>query len=150
MEAGERFAYSVNGDRFTGSFASRNEALQAAITHARQMPDPPLAVFVGRLVPVLPATRGHAGHVIEHMRERAAAENRRAVEQSLGRITREQAAELDESLSQVIHQWVRRHFEAAASDVEAISEHPVPFPPEMPSPASDEVNEIGESRFPGE
>jgi hypothetical protein len=150
MAEKDQFAYSLTGEDYTGSFLTRAIAADAAIKHARRLQDPPLTVYVGRLSPALPDTHGHARPLIESMRRRAAAENRPATGQYLSQVTPEQVDELDEALAAAICQWLKQHGPPALFHVEAISEHPVPFPPEVNSGPTDEVHEIGETGFTGE
>src|SRR5438552_18522434 len=64
-----RYAYSLNGENYTGAFSSREEALNAAIEAAR---DPmnviqPQTVFVARRVEPDPHAAGHAKTILREM-----------------------------------------------------------------------------------
>jgi hypothetical protein len=150
MARSDRFAYSLTGDHYIGMYPTREQARDAAIAHARQVEDPPLTVYVGRLIPALPDCHGHARVVIDHMRERASLENRPETVEHLDSVNAAEIDELDKALAEAIHRWLKQHGPAALFEVEAISEHTVPFPPEVRSGPTDEVHEIGETRFPGE
>ena len=64
-----RFAYSLNGENYTGAFAAREEALAAALDAAQDPmnTNPPQSVFVAKRVEADPHAAGHARTVLREM-----------------------------------------------------------------------------------
>jgi hypothetical protein len=127
-----RYAYSMNGEDYVGSFTAREAAEAAALEAARRSAEPPVTVFVGRIVAAVPATSGHAREVLSHMRY-------------LANLSAAQVEELDCELEKTIVSWLNKHeLMPQCFRVEAISEHPVPATPENHVlPRADEVHDLG-------
>ena len=138
-----RYAYSLDRETFLGQFETRAEALKAALVAARQKPEPPTEVYVGRKTAADAQVCGHAEHVIEHMIDRA-----KAAGDGAGRylqlVSEQEEADLDAMLAQTITAWLKMHNRMPESfSIEAISEHSVPNPPKSSNGQVDEVTEIG-------
>ena len=127
-----RFAYSLNGENYTGAFASREEALAAALAAAR---DPmglslsPQSVFVARRAEADPHTSGHAKTILREMAWQAHDEVGAPARSYLTQLTDEQVRSLDGAIENVLLDWLRKNeLLPTYFKVEAISEHPVPLP----------------------
>jgi len=147
-----RFGYSLYGDHFSGSYATREAALAAAVAAARSEAEPPLTVYVGRLVAVDPEAAGHAEHVIARMRDCARATGVEGSELYLRGVTETQEADLDRAIAAAVGLWLQHHnLMPGATDVQGVSEHPVPATP-MASASRDgrEVATLGTSDYAGE
>jgi len=145
-----RFAYSLNGENYTGDFASRDQALAAALDAAR---DPlnlaqPQTVFVGRRVDPDTHTVGHARTILRTMAWQAHDEVGAPAANYLNKLSDGPIAELDAAVAHVVSDWLRRHdLLPKYFTVEGISEHPVPPPPSVNGRAVDtrEVHQVGQS-----
>lgn len=119
------FAYSLDGNLYHGSFASRKEARLAGFEAARQQVEPPGVIYVARVQPVDPKASGLAAHVIHEMNRRfrdTTGETRYLMD-----ITDAQRQQLDRQLEQTILQWLTANqLLPQGQQVEAISEYPVP------------------------
>jgi hypothetical protein len=140
-----RYAFSLNREHYTGSFATRDEALTAAIEAARRSEDSPQTVYVGRRVPGDPMAAGHARAILANMNARARAEFGDAGSAYLASLSRHQIENLDKSLELVIRGWLEHNeLLPAFSKLESISQHSVPS--RIAQPPTDnfaEVHEIG-------
>jgi len=122
-----KYAFSLNGEHYRGSFESRDEALREAISAARRSVDTPLSVYVGRRVPGDVKASGHARAVLANMTARARDEYGDAGASYLAGITKPQIEKLDEALQMVIQGWLQQNELAPTfSKIEAIGEYPVP------------------------
>ena len=122
-----RYAYSVHGEKFLGSYPTREEAVARAVEVARMQPCPPSSVFVGKRVPGDPQAKNLAKNVIRLMRERALGAVGDEAEGYLAGVTKEQEADLDQALAGAVEGWLERNELAPTFfKVEAISEHLVP------------------------
>ncbi len=144
-----RYAYSLNGENYTGAFASREEALDAALADAR---DPlklePQSVFVARRVEADPHAAGHARTLLREMAWQAHDEVGAPAANYLQQLRHDQIAELDGAIETVLYDWLRKHdLLPTFFKAEGISEHPVPPLPSMNGDSSDsrEVHQVGES-----
>jgi hypothetical protein len=145
-----RFAYSLNGENYTGDFASRDQALAAALDAAR---DPlnlaqPQSVFVGRRVEPDPHTAGHAKTILRAMAWQAHDDVGSPAANYLNQLSDDQVAELDGAVEQILQDWLRRHdLLPKYFKVEGISEHPVPMPKGLNGRAPDtrEVHQVGQT-----
>ena len=144
-----RFAYSLNGENYTGSFATREQALDAALTDAR---DPlklePQTVFVARRVEADPHAAGHARSVLREMAWQAHDEVGASAANYLQQLRQDQISELDGAIENVLYEWLRKHeLLPTYFKAEGISEHPVPPLPSIYGKASDsrEVHQVGQS-----
>jgi hypothetical protein len=144
-----RYAYSLNGENYTGAFATREEALDAALADAR---DPlklePQTVFVARRVEADPHAAGHARSVLREMAWQAHDEVGAPAANYLQQLRPDQIKELDSAIENVLYEWLRKHeLLPTFFKAEGISEHPVPPLPSMNGKASDarEVHQVGQS-----
>src|SRR6476646_10612997 len=118
-----RYAYAVNGENYTGTYAAREEALSTALEAAADPMNlnPPQTVFVGRRVEADPHASGHARTLLREMAWQA------HDEVGAGAIR-----ELDGAIENVLYDWLRRHeLLPTYFRVEGISEHPVPTPAQV-------------------
>src|SRR3954468_24838671 len=141
-----RYAYSLNGENYTGAFATREQALDAALTAAR---DPlklePQTVFVARRVEADPHAAGHARTVLREMAWQAHDEVGAPAANYLQKLSQNQIDELDGAIESVLYEWLRKHeFLPTYFKAEGISEHPVPPLPSMNGKPSDarEVHQV--------
>jgi hypothetical protein len=145
-----RFAYSLNGENYTGAFATRDDALGAALNAAVDPMNlnPPQTVFVGRRVEADPHTSGHARTLLREMAWQAHDEIGAPASNYLNKLGEEKIGELDGALEQVLHEWLRKHnLLPTYFRVEGISEHPVPTIATTPGTrqgANDEVHQVGQ------
>ena len=140
-----KYAYSLNGDYFSGNFSTRDEALTAAIEAARRAENSPPTVYVGRRVPADPKASGHARAILSNMSARAREEFGDAGSSYLTKLSKQQIENLDKSLELVILGWLEHNeLIPSYSKVEAIGEYPVPRPvSEHTNDEYREVHEIG-------
>jgi len=144
-----RYAYSLNGENYRGTFATREEALNAAMEGARDplLPIPPQTVFVARRVEADPHAAGHARTVLREMAWQAHDEVGAPAANYLKKVGEDQIKELDIAIEKVLYEWLRKnellpHY----FKVEGISEHPVPeLPSVMSGGEGREVNQLGET-----
>jgi hypothetical protein len=144
-----KFAYSLNGEHYRGSFDAREEAVAEALEAARRSPDVPQTVFVGRRVPGDSKASGHARAVLAHMAARAREQFGDAASDYLAKLTKSQVNTLDEMLEMVILGWLERNdLMPTFSRMEAIGEYPVPA---ISTPRfatnTEEVHEIGSGGY---
>ena len=145
-----RFAYSLNGENYTGAFATREEALTAALEAARDPMNiaPPQSVFVARRVEADPHASGHAKTVLREMAWQAHDEVGAPAANYLNQLPESQIKELDTAIERVLYDWLRKH-ELLPSffKVAGISEHPVPQAPSVNGKSTEarEVHQVGES-----
>lgn len=147
-----RFAYSLNGENYTGAFAARDLALAAGMQAAR---DPmntaqPQTIYVGRRVEADPHAAGHAKTLLREMAWQAHDEVGAPASNYLNHLPDETIRDLDLALEKVLYDWLRTHdLLPTYFKVEGISEHPVPPLQSMNGGRSNEpreVNQVGESR----
>jgi len=144
-----QFAYSFDRESFTGSYPSRNQALAAALEHARQLGDGLSTVYVAVRVPGDPQASGHAEHVIKCMARRARHGAGDAAEGYLKRINDQQEAELDDALRDAITAWLTKHeLLPTFYEIKSVSEHQLPVSKQVQCGSSDEVHELGVSEYP--
>src|SRR5688500_1909140 len=143
-----RYAYSLNGENYTGTFATREEALAAGIEAARESLDPPQTIFVARRVEADPHATGHARTVLRELAWQAHDEVGASAANYLHKLSDDQVNELDLAIEKVVLEWLRRNeLLPTYFKVEGISEHPVPQPPAsaLKSGGGSEVNQVGET-----
>ena len=140
-----KFAYSLNGENFVGSFASREEAKSAALAKSCGMVDPPVSVFVGKMFDGDPQATGHADEVIDSIRRRVCEADGADAGRLFGRLADSQVRDLDGALARAITAWMdKNNLMPAPKKMAAISEHTVPMPHREPSPVmADEVHDLG-------
>ena len=148
------YVYSLDRQTFLGQFASRSDALRAALTAAKQQPEPPTEVYVALKIPGNAQSTGHAEDVIRRMSDRARAASAQAsadgATRYLQNVNEQEEADLDDMLARTINKWLIKHDRMPTFyNVEAISEHPVPNPAPAPRRSEEkEVTEIGTADFP--
>jgi hypothetical protein len=146
-----RYAYSLNGENYTGTFAARDQALKAALDAARDPSNltPTQTVFVARRVEADPHAAGHARTVLREMAWQAHDEIGAPAANYLNQLASEQIEELDSAIEGVLYNWLRKHeLLPAFFKVEGISEHPVPPLPSRRGKSVDsgEVHQVGQTR----
>ena len=145
-----RYAYSLNGENYTGGYTARDEALAAALEAAR---DPmntaaPQTVFVARRVEADPHAAGHARTVLREMAWQAHDEVGAPAANYLNQLPENQINELDAAIERVLYDWLRKHdLLPEYFKVAGISEHPVPQPPSVNGKSTEarEVHQVGEA-----
>ena len=145
-----RYAYSLNGENYTGAYDSREQALATALQAARDPSNvnPPQTVFVARRVEADPHAAGHAKSVLREMAWQAHDEVGAPAANYLQQLPQDQIDELDGAIESVLYEWLRKHeLLPTYFKAEGISEHPVPPLPSMNGKASDsrEVHQVGQS-----
>ena len=124
-----QYSYSLNGENWTGAFATRDAALAAAIQKCSGAADPPGTLFVGEISggELFATELGQA--LIKEMRSRARNRGAEGASRYLRDVTPAQLKELDEQIEKIAIAWVQFHQLMPESfKVEAISEHLVPMP----------------------
>ena len=142
-----RYAYSLNATDWKGEFASRKEARLAAMAAVRELEQPPGEVFVGKLTPSDAHTSGHALALIRAINQRTELSGKSVY---LTGMKVDQVQELDRQIEATIEAWLKKHKLEPAPSVSGISEYPVPLPTSVKTGPSDEVMELGESRWAGD
>src|SRR5688500_5004629 len=104
-----QFAYSFDRHSFTGSYSSRNQALEAALSHAARLGDGISTVYVAVRVPGNPQASGHAEAVIKSAARRARGDVGDAAEGYLSRVNDQQEAELDDAIRDALLAWLTKH-----------------------------------------
>src|SRR6184192_2901597 len=99
-----RYAYSLNCENYRGAFATREEALNAALEGARDpmLPIQPQTVFVARRVEADPHAAGHARTVLREMAWQAHDEVGAPASNYLHQLPTEQVRELDRAIEDVL------------------------------------------------
>jgi hypothetical protein len=146
-----RFAYSLNGENYSGAFASRDLALAAALQAAQDPMNmaPPQTIYVARRVEADPHAAGHAKTILREMAWQAHDEVGAPAATYLNHLPDEAIRELDLALEQVLYDWLRKHQVLPTYfKVEGISEHPVPQGPSLGMKSNEprEVNQVGQAR----
>ena len=146
-----RYAYSLNGENYTGAFDSREQALATALQAARDPSNvnPPQTVFVARRAEADPHAAGHAKTVLREMAWQAHDEVGAPAAGYLNHLQPEQLNELDRSIESVLYEWLRKHdLLPKFFKVEGISEQPVPPLPSVNGKFSEsmEVHQVGQGR----
>lgn len=139
-----RYAYSLNGENYTGAFATRDLALAAAFEAARDPMNtaPPQTVYIGRRVEADPHAAGHAKTLLREMAWQAHDEVGAPAASYLHQLPEDKIKDLDVALEKVLYEWLRRHdLLPTYFKVEGMSEHPVPQPPAIADNKSSELNE---------
>jgi hypothetical protein len=144
-----KYAYSLNGEHYRGSFQTRDEAVVEAFDSARRSPQAPQTVYVGRIVPGDPKAGGHARAVLSNMAARAREEFGDAGLQYLQHLSKQQIDSLDDALELVVRGWLHRHdLMPTFFKVDAIGEYPVPASSTSSRQSSEsEVQEIGSGEY---
>jgi hypothetical protein len=139
------YAYSLNGEDYQGSFATREAAAEAGIAAARLFSEPPTTVFVGRLIPCDSGARGHARAVLSQLVSRHREGANDIDPGYLTHLSNAPVDELDGELERTILAWLDKHqLTPSLLRVVAVSEHPLPPVPENHVFASTcEVHNLG-------
>jgi hypothetical protein len=128
------FSYSFDGERYVGTYETREEALAAGLAKARQSADGPQTVYVGRRVPANPMASGHARAILSHMTARAREQAGSDGNGYLANLSRNQIEDLDRTVETAILGWLTRSkLLPRHSHVESVSETPVPAPAAAPA-----------------
>lgn len=135
------YGYSFDRARFTGEFATREQAVEAGLSAARERGRNVEAVFVGKRVPVDPQADHHADDVARSMRQRMQAKAGDA--DYLAGANEHVLADLDASLARTIVAWLDRQKLSPAARVTSISEHAIPSVRAHAPSRNDEVQLIG-------
>jgi len=144
-----QFSYSFDRHSFSGSYSSRKQALEAALSHAANLGDGISTVYVAVRVPGNPQTSDHAEAVIKAMARRARAEVGDAAEGYLKRINDQQEAELDDAINAALVAWLTKHeLGPTFFEIKSVSEHQLPTSKQVQCGSSDEVHELGVSEYP--
>lgn len=144
------FVYSFDRETFTGKYATRSEALAAALKRADGYPSPITTVYVGQRLSPNPRAFGHARAVIDRMIARVTEDIGDEADTFLRGLSDDLVTELDSALEKGIVQWLEKHkLTPRSTKVDAITEHPVPTPLQWRAPGADNDNEVhlvGETR----
>ena len=148
-----QYSFSLNGENWSGAFASRDAALAAAMQKCSGAADPPGTVFVGEILGG-EVFADHLGKVIvEEMRSRAQSGGIEGGSEYLRELTAGQMDELDSLLERTTVGWLQKHSAMPQSHkMEAISEHLTPVPHRglgLSSNGKKEVQDLGVGEFPG-
>ncbi len=120
------YSFSLDRGVWAGTFASRDQALEAGLAHAREVDTPPETIFVGQRIAPNDRAYGHAAEIIRTMRRRVAEDNGDLAEAFLRSVSDRQIADLDNALEITIKQWLSKTKLAPSwVRIEAVSEHPV-------------------------
>ena len=124
-----QYAYSLNGENWTGTFANRDAALAAAIQKCSGAADPPGTVFVAEIA-AGETLADHLGRaVIQEVKGRAVGRGIEGASRYLREVSRGQLDDLDNQLEKVVMGWLQKNrFVPDSTKVEGISEHSVPMP----------------------
>jgi hypothetical protein len=135
------FAFSFDRETFRGEFSTREQAVDAGLAAATQMPAGVEAVYVGKRQPVDPVAEGHAEDLIAAMRQRMA--DRTGDYGYLRGVNEHVAADLDAAVEHTIVAWLRHHNLAPADRFVSISEHTTPLVKGHAPSATNEVTQFG-------
>ncbi|HZZ43023.1 MAG TPA: hypothetical protein VFE58_08800 [Tepidisphaeraceae bacterium] len=141
-----KYAFSLTGDvqDYQGSYSTRRDARAAALEALKDLSNPPTTVFVARVVPADPQTKGHARMILREMSRKAEVFG---LSNYLVGLKVDEVGSLDKELSATIGKWlIQNHLEPKSFRVEAISEYPLPTVPQVKSGPTDEVQDLGETR----
>jgi hypothetical protein len=139
------FAFSFDRDTWSGSYPTRQQALDAALKALKDRSDVPEGIFIAQWVETDPQSTDHAEAVIEQMRDRWHASSEAG--SYLDHVNEQQSADLDHEMDRCIRAWLAKHdLLPRPTKVRAISEHPVPNVHHVPVPTHErETSLIGEA-----
>ncbi len=139
------FVYSFDRETFSGRFATRREAINAALAAAAADANQISTIYVGQQVTPNPRAFGHARTIVDTMSRRVRDDAGEAGEKFLRKVPEKLVNELDSALEQTITAWLEFHNLMPAAKVESISEHAVPLPASVRSYGSaSEVHDLGD------
>jgi hypothetical protein len=150
-----QYAFSLNGENWSGAFDTRDAALRAAIQKCSGAVDPPGTVYVAEIA----AGEAYADRLgavaVKEMRSRARSRGVEGLARWLRDLSATQLVELDAQIERTIVAWLAKNdVMPQSSKVGAISEHSVPLPHRGLARASNngnprEVQDLGVGEFPG-
>lgn len=149
----KRYAYSFDREDYTGSFATPEDAVAAAVNQAEGLSSPPTTIYVGTMVEGDPQAGDHARHILEAMNRRAHVDYGEPAMRYLVNVTTKQVIDLDKSIEQTILGWLRKHnLMPTFVKVTDIREYPVPYASfaQAPKVESSEVHDVGMSENPAQ
>lgn len=141
-----KFAYSLDRETFSGAYDSRQQALDAAMTAVKSLPETPAeGVFVGQWSEPDVQSDDHAEAVVDAMRDRWRA-NGSSEEKFLEKPTEQQLADLDYELARTIRGWLAKHnLLPRPTKVRAVSQHAIPNVAHVPQAEEHETSMMGEA-----
>ena len=143
-----QYAFSLNGENWSGAFETRERALAAAVQKCSGASDPPGTVFVAEIMGG-EVFGDHLGKVIiAEMQSRA----RGIEDRYLQEITSRQIKDLDSQIERLVVGWLQdNRIMPQAFKVEAISEHLIPMPHRGLEQSNhlQEVRDLGVANEPG-
>jgi hypothetical protein len=144
-----KYAFSLNGDHYRGTFETREEAVREAFFAARNSETSPQTIYVGRMVQADPKADGHARSVISHMQARAREEFGDAGSQYLVGLNKPQIESLDNAIELAIRGWLSQNeLLPTFFKIDAIGEYPVPTVSQnRGNNENREVHEIGSGDY---
>lgn len=151
-----QYAFSLNGENWSGAFDTRDAALGAAIQKCSGAADPPGTVFVAEIVAGEAFADRLASVLIKEMRTRARSRGVEGAARWLRELSAAQLTELDGQIERTLVGWLQKNQLMPQSfKVEAISEHSTPVPHRgLARPSNNgngkEVQDLGLAEFPGE
>src|SRR5438105_3160930 len=147
-----QYAFSLNGENWSGAFDTRDGALNAAIQKCSGAADPPGTVYVAEIVAGEAFADRLGGIVLREMRTRARTRGVDGAARWLRDLSAAQISELDAQLERTIVGWLQKNQLMPQSfKVEAMSEHSTPVPHRGLGRLSNngkEVHDLGVSEFP--
>ena len=141
------YAYSFDRDVYTGSFDTRDAALNAALERVKWLPAPITTVYTAHVTSGDPLASGHAKVVVDRMTRAARERHGDDAQGYLKVVSPKQLHELDVSLETVIKSWLARNgLGPSFNTAQNVCEHAVPLVPETPhdTSSSREVGVMGE------
>jgi hypothetical protein len=121
-----KFAYSFDRESFRGNFNTRQQAIDAGLTAAQDLGNPPEAIYVGARQAIDPGSSDHAETIIEKMRRRTFERYGDKSADFLAHVNEQQLADLDHSVQQTIATWlVQQNLTPAFERIGSVTEHPV-------------------------
>ncbi|MBC7784385.1 MAG: hypothetical protein H7144_11155 [Burkholderiales bacterium] len=127
-----KFAFSFDRESFQGQYATRQQAVDAAMALLPTRTELPDAVFVGRWIDPSLNTEGHAENIIETLRDRWNSSDTTFLE----KVSDQQLADLDAEIDRTIRTWLTKHDLAPRpTSVRAVSEQPVQNTHSVAAPA---------------
>jgi hypothetical protein len=153
-----QYAFSLNGENWSGAFDTRVSALKAAIQKCSGAADPPGTVYVAEIAAGEAFADRLGAVVIKEMRSRARSRGVEGSARWLRDLSATQLAELDGQVEHTIVAWLAKsQLMPQSFKVGAISEHAIPLPHRGLARASSnngngngrEVQDLGVGEFPG-
>jgi hypothetical protein len=149
----KRYAYSYDREDYSGSFASPEDAVAAAVNASEGLSSPPTTIYVGTVVDADPQAGDHARQIVDAMNRRAHVDYGEPAMRYLRSVTTKQVMDLDKLIEQAIRGWLQKNnLMPTFVKVTDIREYPVPYPAFIQSLRSEasEVQDIGVSESPAD